>query len=146
MLSKTNTFNFYRKKSLNTFFLDDNFVFCRFLDQIWLQKTVFWTNIKKMFFSIQYLNILQLPKTFVDNTCVLSYKKTRNGDKSIFYECDKKIIKHLAKKSFTVFKNAKNSRFEHTKTFFWQNVLLFFFNIHEKVIYYKFKICTQKMH
>ena len=41
MLSKTNTFNFYRKKSLNTFFWMTIFVFCRFLDQIRLQKTVF---------------------------------------------------------------------------------------------------------
>ena len=53
-LSKTNTFNFYKKKSFNKKNLDEIFCFfCRFLDQIRLQKTVFWSNIKKMFFSIQ---------------------------------------------------------------------------------------------
>ena len=56
-------------------------------------------------------------KTVVDNMCVLFYKNLTNGCKSIFHECDKKIIKHFAKKSFRVFKNAKkNSTFEHPKT------------------------------
>ena len=41
-----------------------------------------------------------------------------------------KIIKHFTNKSFSVLKNAKNSIFEHTKTFFWQNVLLFLCHIH----------------
>ena len=54
VLSKTNTFNLYMKKSLNTFFYE-NFVFCRFVDQI--------SNV----FFIQYLNILQF------TTCVLVF-------------------------------------------------------------------------
>ena len=58
--------------------------------------------------------------------CVLSYKKLRNGCKSIFHECDKKIIKHFAKKSVSVFKNAKNSTFEHTKTLFGKMFYNFF--------------------
>ena len=40
VLSKTNTFNFYRKKSLNKFFWGENIGFCSFLDKIQLQKTV----------------------------------------------------------------------------------------------------------
>ena len=44
-------------------------------------------------------------------------KNTRNGWKSIFNECDIKIIKHFAEKSFSVFKDAISGIFEHTKTF-----------------------------
>ena len=46
--------NLYMKKYINTFFID-NF---GFLDPIHIQKTVFLINMEKMFFSIQYLNIL----------------------------------------------------------------------------------------
>ena len=100
-LKKNNTFNFYRKKSLNIFFWMKILVFWRFLDQIQPKKTGFWTNIEKMFFfSIQYLNILQFIKTVVDNMCVLFDKNSRNGCKRIFDECDKKIIKHFSKKKF----------------------------------------------
>ena len=74
--------------------------FCRFLNQIRLQKTVFWTSMEWNFFSIQYWNILQFTKTFFDNMCVLSYTKSRKGCKSIFHDCNKKIIKHFAKKKF----------------------------------------------
>ena len=87
--------------------------FCRFLDQIRLQKTVFWTNIEQNIYSIPYLNMLQFIKTVVDTMCGLFYEKKRNGCHSIFHECDKKIIKPFAKKSFRVFKNAENSTFEH---------------------------------
>ena len=79
-----------------------------------------------MFFSIQYLNILQFTKTVVDNMCVLFYKKLRNGCKSIFHEYDKKIIKHFTKKNVSVFKNAKNSIFEHTNIFFGKMFYYFF--------------------
>ena len=45
-------------------------------------------------------------------TCAFSFiKKSRNGYKSIFDEYDKKIIKILPKKSFRVFKSAKNGTF-----------------------------------
>ena len=64
--------------------------------------------------------------------CVLFYKKSRNSYKSIFHECDKKIIKHFAEKSFRVFKGAIFGILEHPKTFFWQNVLLYFCYINEK--------------
>ena len=59
MLSKTNMLKFYRKKSLKKKFWMKIWVFCRFLDQIWLQKTVFGLT------SIQYLNVLQ----FIKNCC-----------------------------------------------------------------------------
>ena len=68
MLSKTNTLNFYMKKSLKKNILDGKFDFCRFLDQIWLQKTVLWTNIEKNVFLIQYLNIYNLQKHLM-TTC-----------------------------------------------------------------------------
>ena len=108
----------YEKITQEFFFGWQFWFFVGFLDQIRLQKTVFRTNNKKRKNLIQYLNILQLTKTFFDNMCILSYKKLRKGWKSIFHECDIKIIKHFADKSFSVFKNAKNSIFEHTKTFF----------------------------
>ena len=105
-----------------------------------------------MFFSIQYLNILQLPKTFVENTCIFSYEKSRNGSKSIFHEFDKKIIKYIANQSFSVFKGAIFGIFEHTKTFFWQNGLIFYCHNHDKcfcnhfLIFYKTKrkCCQQQ--
>jgi hypothetical protein len=36
----------------------------------------------------------------------------------VFHERVKKIIKNFAEKSFSVFKGAKYSKFEHSKTFF----------------------------
>ena len=39
---------------------DKILVFCSFLDQIRLQNPDFWTNMKNTFFSIKYLNYLQL--------------------------------------------------------------------------------------
>ena len=59
--------------------------------------------------------------------CVLSYKKSRNGCESIFHECDKKIIKHLAKKSFSVFKGAKRAPLKTLKLFF--DKMFYYFSI-----------------
>ena len=120
-------------------------VFLRFLDQIRLTKTGFWTNIEiNVFFSIQYLNILQFIKTVVDNMCVLFYKKSRQG-------C-KKIINSLPTKFFWVFKGAIFGIFEPPKTFFWKNVLLLFCHIHQKCLFnhvinnsfYKYKYWIEK--
>ena len=47
--------------------------------------------------------------------CVLFYKKSRNCCISIFDECDKKLIKHFATKSFRVFKGAIFGIFERKK-------------------------------
>ena len=59
---------------INTFFLYNNFGFCKFLDQIRLQKTVFWTYIKNnVFFSIKCLNIFILTKPFVDKMCIFFF-------------------------------------------------------------------------
>ena len=60
----------------------------------------------KRFFQSNLKIIYNLKKTFFDNMCVFSYKKSRNGGKSIFHEYDKEIIKKFAKKSFSVFKGA----------------------------------------
>ena len=103
--------------------------FCFFVG-FWIKfgsrNLFFGLTSEKMFFSIQYLNILQFTKTFVDNIWVLSFKKSRNGCKSIFHECDKKIIKHFANQSFSVFKGAIFGIFEHTKTFFGKMFYNFF--------------------
>ena len=88
LLSKTNMFNFYMKKSLNTFLGMNILFFDMFLDWIWLQKTVFWTNIKiKYFFSIWQFNILQFTKTFVNRMGNFSFKKQINGCNIIFHKC-----------------------------------------------------------
>ena len=53
-LWKTNTFNLYMKNhSTNFFGWTFGFFFCKFLDQIWLRKTVFWTNTEKNDFFLQ---------------------------------------------------------------------------------------------
>ena len=78
MLSKTNTLNFYMKKTLNIFFLDDNLGFRRFFNQIWLPKTVFWTNMEgNVFFNpiLKYFTIYNF--FFFDNMCVFLYKKNQ---------------------------------------------------------------------
>ena len=79
----------------------------------------------KRFFSIQFWNILQFTKAFFDNMCVLSYKKVINGSKSIFHKYDEKT-KHFTKFFVSVFKNAKNSIFEHTNIFFGKMFYYFF--------------------
>ena len=51
MLSKTNMFNFYRKKSLQKKIWDDNFVFLKvFGSNLAPKKLVFGLTLKKMFF------------------------------------------------------------------------------------------------
>ena len=122
----------YEKTTQHSFFGCQFCFFVGFWIKFGSRKQFFGLTWSETFFSIQYWNILQFTKTFFDNMCVLSYKKSRNGWKSIFHECNKKIIKHFAKKSFSVFKGAIFGIFEHTKTFFWQNVLLFFDRIHVK--------------
>ena len=66
------------------------FFFCRFLDQIWLKKTVLWTNITQMLFLIQYGNILQFTKTFAYNMCILSLKNQKRVEKAFFMTMTKK--------------------------------------------------------
>ena len=53
------------KKSLNTFFLMTILVFCMFLYQIWLKKTVFWTNIEiNVFFNPKFNYLLMTTCAF----------------------------------------------------------------------------------
>ena len=49
---------------INTFSLYNNFGCFKFLDQIRLQKTVFWTYIKTMFFFNQMFKYFHINKTF----------------------------------------------------------------------------------
>ena len=51
ILLKTNTFNLYRKNHLTHYFWMEILLFFKFLKQIWLPKTVFWTNLKKRFYQ-----------------------------------------------------------------------------------------------
>ena len=48
----------------------------------------------------------------------------------------KKLKKHFAEESFSVFKGAPFKPFEHTKTFCSLNVFNFVFNIHKKNPFY----------
>ena len=48
VLPKTNTFNFYMKKSLNTFFWMTILVFVGFWIEFGSRKLFFWTNIFNM--------------------------------------------------------------------------------------------------
>ena len=98
MLSKTNMFNFYMKKSLNTFFWMTIFVFFRFLYQIWLQKSVFGLTWTKMFFFNPIFKYFTIYNKNCWQHMRFSYKKSRYGCNSIFHEGNqKKIIKHFAK-------------------------------------------------
>ena len=127
MLSKTNTFNFYRKKSLNNFFWWKFWFFEGFWIKFGSKKLVFGLTSKNIFFSMQYLNILQTIKTVVDNMCVLFYKKSRNGWKSIFHECDGKIIKHFTKKKVLGCSKVLFLAFLNTLKLFFGKMFYYFF-------------------
>ena len=83
-------------------------VFCRFLDKIWLQKTVCQTNIgKKIFFFLffnQIFTFLIIKDFFKDNLCIFLKYKINKWLKKHFHEFDTKIIKRFAEKRFSVFK------------------------------------------
>ena len=66
------------------------------------------------------------------------------GIKCIFYECSKNYLKHFAEKSHSVFEGLKGGPFEHTKTFFLQNVFNCFLKIHKKLILYQFNTFFHK--
>ena len=54
-----------------------------------------------------------------------------------------KRIKHFAEESFSVFNRTPSDTLQ---VFFWQNNLLFFFNIHEQSVLYQFMIFISKIH
>ena len=53
---------------------------------------------------------------------------------------DKNMIKNLAEKGFIVFNGVWRQPIEHTKPFFDQILYNFFYKVHEKCIFYHFKI------
>ena len=69
--------------------------------------------------------------------CVLSNQEM--VAKAFFINIKKKY-NIWTKKSFSEFKGAIFGIFEHTKTFFWQNVLLFWGHIHEKYLFNHFLV------
>ena len=58
---------------------------------------------------------------------------------------DKKIIKHLNEKSFSVFNGPPPNTIEHTKTCFGKMFYYFLIQVHEKCIFYYFKIFLTKI-
>ena len=82
------------------------------------------TNIENnVFFPIQYLKKNDFQKLLL-TTCTCTNQEM--VARAFFNECDNKIIKHIAKKRFSLFKNSKNCDFEHTKTLFWQHFFYYF--------------------
>ena len=85
MLSKTNTFNFFMTKTLNTFWWMNIFCCCRFLNQIRLQKTLFKTHTKKdgIFFIMK--NALGTYSRFGNENMLIMAKKVVCTCKLFFY-------------------------------------------------------------
>ena len=44
--------------------------------------------------------MLQFTKNFCGQHMLLAFEKSINGSKSIFHECDKKILEYFAKRKF----------------------------------------------
>ena len=62
-------------------------------------------------------------------------------ESTLFMYLDKKkTIKHLSKKSFSVFNGLPPNTIEHTKTVFGQMFYYFVIKVHEKCIFYHFNI------
>ena len=69
--------------------------------------------------------------------CILSYKQIQKCFEKTFFMNVTKNNKRFFQTSFSGFKNAKKSTFEHTETFFLQNLLLFFCFCNHFLIFYK---------
>ena len=81
----------YKKITQQIFFGWKLLFFCRFLDQIGLQKLFFgltWSE--TLFFSIQYWKKLQFTKTFFDNIYVFRIKNKYMVTKAFFMNAIKK--------------------------------------------------------
>ena len=136
MLSRTNTLNFYRKKTLNPFFLNENFGSLKVFGSNSAPKNWFLDkHRKKMFFSIQYLNILKFIKTVVTNMYVLFYKKWLL--KHFFMNVTKKIIKHFAKKVLGCSKLLFLA-FLNTLKLFLAKYFIIFFSHSSKILFQPF--------
>ena len=68
-------------------------------------------------------------KNYIFVTKLLHWSGKNIGWKIICHGCWKRIIKHLAKKSFRVFNRTPSDTVKQMRQY---NLLLFFFNIHEK--------------
>ena len=70
-----------------------------------------------MFFLNPIFEYFTIYKNFKWQHLRFICQKPRNGWKNIFHECYIKIIKYVAEKSLSVFKDAIFGIFEHTKNF-----------------------------
>ena len=141
MLSKTNTFNFYRKKSLNKKKIDEIF----FFKGLWIKFCS-----RKLFLgliSIQYLNILQFIKTVVDTMCVLFYKKIKKWlQKHLSWKWQKNNKIFCQKKFFRVFKGAIFGRWCFSVLIDWEKEKWRKSILHHWKILYTFHFLKQTMH
>ena len=104
--------------------LDDNFVFfVGFLIKFDSRKQFFGLTWSETFFSIQLFFL-----TICVSFCI---KDPEMVTKAFSMNAIKKLSNIFSKKSFSVFKGAIFSIFEHTYTFFGQTILLFFYCIYE---------------
>ena len=131
------------------FFSDDVFFFkyfWGFLEFFMANNLVFGFSSITTFLLHTYWNALLYKITFIYKKIL--FKKSWNGKKKIhlFMYFDKKkiIIRHLFEKSFSVFNSVWRRPIEHNKTFSGQMFYYLFFKVHDKCIFYHFKICLTK--
>ena len=105
------------------------------------ENHVFGFSSIKTFLQRRYLNALQDQITFMDKTKdkKIVKKNLKMIENTFFMYLDKIKIKHLAEKSFSVPNGPPPNTIEHTKTFFWPNVLLFFLLITCKMYFLSFQ-------
>ena len=107
-------------------------VSCRFLDQIRLQNC-FWTNIERKKLLTQYFNNLQFTKTFADNICILSLKKSKMIAKAFFM--------NMTKQNNTFFYVLVCSKvlflaiLKHTKTFLLAKCFIIYYVIFMNTVF-----------
>ena len=86
-----------------------------------------WADSVKNIVFIQYLNASELLCFF------FLYKNQKCKKLNIFHDSVEKIIKYLAKKSFSVFKGAVFGTFVHTKTLFGKLFYYFCYTYMKKI-------------
>ena len=99
MLSKTNTLNFYRKKSLRHIFFGWQFwFFVGFWIKFGSEKLFFWTNIEKNVFFNPIFKVLQIYTNCCRQHVRFVFIKIKKWLQKPFSWIWKKIIKYFAKK------------------------------------------------
>ena len=101
-------------------FLEDIFLTMLTLGVLPFKKNSFYIDIKKKSFITLYLKCIPLLNTYFDQIYKILWKKSWNDKKKkskFFMYLNKKIMKHLAKRSFIVFNGPPTNTIEHTKTF-----------------------------